>query len=42
MDEIRITPTFQRLMLLLALAALAAAVSGQMPEIRRYLKIETM
>jgi hypothetical protein len=42
MEEIRISPTIQRLVLLALLAAVAASVAGQMPEIRRYLKIETM
>ncbi|HEX2396707.1 MAG TPA: hypothetical protein VHI73_01075 [Solirubrobacteraceae bacterium] len=42
MEEIRISPTIQRLALLALLAALAAAVAGQMPEIRRYMKIESM
>jgi len=42
MEEIRISPTIQRLTLLALLAGLAALVAGQMPEIRRYLKIEAM
>jgi|GraSoiStandDraft_4_1057263.scaffolds.fasta_scaffold374472_2 hypothetical protein len=42
MREIRISPAMQRLMMLVLLAAFAASIAGQMPEIRRYLKIETM
>ncbi|HKG17762.1 MAG TPA: hypothetical protein VKA96_08750 [Solirubrobacteraceae bacterium] len=42
MREIRISPAMQRLMMLVLLAALAVSIAGQMPEIRRYLKIETM
>jgi uncharacterized protein DUF6893 len=41
-EEIRISPTIQRLALLALLAAIAASVAAQMPEIRRYLKIESM
>lgn len=42
MREIRISPAIQRLMLLALLAAFAATIAGQMPEIRRYIKIESM
>jgi hypothetical protein len=42
MEEIRISPTIQRLTLLALLVALAAAVAAQMPEIRRYMKIDSM
>jgi hypothetical protein len=42
MTEIRISPLAQVIMLLAFVAAIAAAVLLQLPEIRRYLKIESM
>jgi hypothetical protein len=42
MREIRISPTAQVITLLALLAAIAAAVVVQLPELRRYLKIESM
>jgi hypothetical protein len=42
MREIRISPAMQRLLLLALVAAFAASIAGQMPEIRRYIKIESM
>jgi hypothetical protein len=42
MGDIRITPLGQIVIVLGALGAVAAAVSAQLPEIRRYLKIRSM
>jgi hypothetical protein len=42
MKEIRIGPKTQVLALLGLIAAVAAAVGAQLPELRRYLKIEAM
>jgi hypothetical protein len=42
MKEIRIGPKAQVLALLALIAAVAAAVGSQLPELRRYLKIEAM
>ena len=42
MKEIRISPTAQVLALLVIIGAIAAAVAAQLPELRRYLKIEAM
>ena len=42
MKEIRIGPKTQVLVLLALLGAIAAAVVAQLPELRRYLKIEAM
>ena len=42
MKEIRIGPKAQVLALLGLIAAVAAAVGAQLPELRRYLKIEAM
>ena len=42
MSEIRISPRAQAFGLLALLAGMAAAVAFQAPEIKRYLKIETM
>jgi hypothetical protein len=42
MREIRISPTAQVIALGVLGAALVGAVAAQFPEIRRYLKIETM
>jgi hypothetical protein len=42
MSEIRITPGMQLLGLLAIAGAIIAAVVAQLPEIRRYLKIEAM
>lgn len=42
MKEIRIGPGIQVLVILLVLGVIAAAVGGQLPELRRYLKIEAM
>jgi hypothetical protein len=42
MSEITITPRAQALVLIAILGAIAAAIAAQFPEIRRYLKIETM
>jgi hypothetical protein len=42
MREIRISPTAQMIVLLAVITAIAAAVVTQLPELRRYLKIESM
>ncbi len=42
MREIRISPTAQVIGVLAVIAVIAAAVIAQLPELRRYLKIETM
>ena len=42
MDDIRISPAAQVLVGLAGLAAISAAVASQLPEIKRYLKIERM
>jgi hypothetical protein len=42
MKEIRISPRAQLVMLLAFAALIAAVVIGQLPEARRYYKIETM
>jgi hypothetical protein len=42
MTEIRISPLAQVIMLVALLAGIAAAIFLQLPEIRRYLKIEAM
>ena len=42
MKEIRITPTAQVIGGVTVIAAIAAAVATQLPELRRYLKIESM
>lgn len=42
MTEIRIGPKTQVLVVLGLIAAIAAAVGAQLPELRRYLKIEAM
>lgn len=42
MTEIRIGPKTQVLALLALIAAIAAVVGAQLPELRRYLKIEAM
>ncbi len=42
MSEIRISPAAQVVILLAFLAAVAAAIAAQLPELRRYLKIESM
>jgi len=42
MTEIRISPTVQVVTLLATAAAITAAVAAQLPEIRRYLKLESM
>jgi hypothetical protein len=42
MSEIRIGPGAQRLLLLLATLAVAAGIAAQLPEAKRYLKIEQM
>jgi hypothetical protein len=42
MKEIRIGPKTQVLAVLAVLSAIAAAVGSQVPELRRYLKIEAM
>ncbi len=42
MKEIRISPTVQMITLISLVAAIGAAVATQLPEIRRYLKIDSM
>ena len=42
MKEIRIGPKMQVLGVLGLLGAIAAAIGAQLPELRRYLKIEAM
>jgi hypothetical protein len=42
MNEIRIGPKMQRLLVLAVLGLITAAVLGTLPEIKRYLKIERM
>jgi hypothetical protein len=42
MKEIRITPTMQAMLLLGVLGAIAAALAAQLPELRRYMKMEKM
>jgi hypothetical protein len=42
MSEIRISPKAQGVALLGMLAMIAAAIGAQLPELRRYLKIESM
>ncbi len=42
MSEIRISPTAQVITLLVSAAAVTAAIVAQLPEIRRYLKLESM
>jgi hypothetical protein len=42
MTEIRISPTAQIAALLGLVAAVAAAVAAQLPELRRYLKVRAM
>jgi hypothetical protein len=42
MKEIRIGPKTQVLALLGLIAVVAAAIGAQLPELRRYLKIEAM
>ncbi len=42
MKEIRVSPLAQSLALAASLALIAAAAASQLPEIRRYLKIEAM
>ena len=42
MSEIRIGPKSQVVGVLAIVGAVAAAVAAQLPEIRRYLKIEAM
>jgi hypothetical protein len=42
MIEIRVSPAGRLLLLLTVLASVGAAIALQLPEIRRYLKIETM
>ncbi len=42
MREIRISPAVQVIALLTMFGLVAAAVVAQLPEIRRYLKIESM
>ena len=42
MKAITISPTAQRLAVLGLLAAIAAAVAAQLPELRRYIKISEM
>ncbi len=42
MSEIRVTPRAQVMALVGVLAAIVAAVVAQLPELRRYLKIESM
>ena len=42
MTDITITPRAQGLAVLGVIALIAAAIAAQLPELRRYLKIETM
>lgn len=42
MSEIRISPAAQIATIVTVAAVVAAAVAAQLPEIRRYLKIERM
>lgn len=42
MSEIRISPTAQVMAILLLIAGVAAAVAAQLPELRRYMKIDSM
>jgi hypothetical protein len=42
MSEIRIGPGMQKVALLAGLGVIAAAIVAQLPELRRYMKIETM
>jgi hypothetical protein len=42
MKEIRVPPAAQIVVLLAFLGAIAAALAGQAPELKRYLKIERM
>jgi hypothetical protein len=41
-NEIRISPAMQTTLLLAVIAAIAAAVAAQLPELRRYMKMEKM
>jgi hypothetical protein len=42
MSEIHITPTAQLIGVVTIIAAIAAAVVAQLPELRRYLKVKSM
>jgi hypothetical protein len=42
MNDIRIPPAAQVVALLAVLGAIVAALAGQAPELKRYLKIERM
>jgi hypothetical protein len=42
MNDVTITPTAQRIVLLAIVAAIVAAVAAQAPEIQRYLKVKAM
>lgn len=42
MSEIRISPTAQAIAVIGVLAAIAAAIAAQLPEIRRYLRVRSM
>ncbi len=42
MKEIRISPTMQVITVISLVGAIVAAVAAQLPELRRYLKIEGM
>jgi hypothetical protein len=42
MNEIRVGPKTQLLALVGLIAAVAAAVAAQLPELRRYMKMESM
>lgn len=42
MNDIRISPGMQKGALLAVSAMVAAAIAAQLPELRRYLKIEVM
>ncbi len=42
MSEIRISPTMQVIGVLTLISVIAAAIAAQLPELRRYLKIESM
>jgi hypothetical protein len=42
MGEITVGPKLQVLVLVAVIAAIGAAIAGQLPELRRYMKLESM
>ena len=42
MNDVTVTPTVQRILLLAIVAAIVAAIAAQAPEIQRYLKVKAM